>query len=141
MFGVLFILLIFVFKFKKACKIILPPFLGTCFAIAVLSLFNQPLNMFNILAMFLIMGFSIDYSIFRASGDKNSKDAVLISFISSAMSFFLLSFTSFKLISSLGLVSRFSLWARPWRRFPSLVNRRYRRTAATASNMKTAAGC
>ena len=104
MFGVLFILLILVFKFKKACKIILPPFLGTCFAIAVLSLFNQPLNMFNILAMFLIMGFSIDYSIFRASGDKNSKDAVLISFISSAMSFSLLSFTSFKLISSLGLV-------------------------------------
>lgn len=104
MFVVLFGLLVWIFGLKKGIKIITPPLLGTVFAVSVLSLFNQPLNMFNILAMFLIVGFSLDYSIFRAGGGKNSKDAVLISFISSAISFLLLSFTSFKLISSLGLV-------------------------------------
>lgn len=109
MFVVLFGLLVWIFGFKKGIKIITPPLLGTVFAISVLSLFNQPLNMFNILAMFLIVGFSLDYSIFRAGGGKNSKDAVLISFISSAISFLLLSFTSFKLISSLGLVLFFGI--------------------------------
>lgn len=104
MFCGLFIVLVCIFRLKKAIKIILAPVLGTCFAVAVLSILGQELNMFNILAMFLIVGFSVDYSIFRASGDKNSKDAVLISFISTAMSFLLLSFTSFKLISSLGVV-------------------------------------
>lgn len=104
MFVILFGLLNMIFGFKKGIKVLIAPVLGTCFAIAILSLFNQPLNMFNILAMFLIVGFSLDYSIFRAGGGKNSKDAVLISFISSAISFLLLSFTSFKLISSLGLI-------------------------------------
>ena len=104
MFVVLLGVLVAISKIKKACKIILSPVLGTCFAIGILSIFNVPLNLFNILAMFLIVGFSVDYSIFRASGDKNSKDAVLISFISTALSFLLLSFTCFKLISSLGLV-------------------------------------
>lgn len=104
MFVALFGLLVWIFGFKKGIKILTPPLLGTCFVISILSIFNQPLNMFNILAMFLIVGFSLDYSIFRACGGKNSKDAVLISFISSAISFLLLSFTGFKLISSLGLV-------------------------------------
>ena len=103
-FLILFVLLGTIFSFKKACRIIISPLLGTFFAISFLSLTGQPLNFFNILAMFLITGFSLDYSIFRASGEKNSKDAVFISFISTAFSFLMLSFTSFKLISSLGIV-------------------------------------
>lgn len=103
-FLILFVMLGAIFGFKKAGRIIISPFLGTFFAISVLSLTGQPLNFFNILAMFLITGFSLDYSIFRASGEKNSKDAVFISFISTAFSFLMLSFTSFKLISSLGTV-------------------------------------
>ena len=41
--------------------------------------------------------------IFRLNGGEKSKDAVLMSAASTAFSFLLLSFTSFKLISSLGL--------------------------------------
>ena len=54
--------------------------------------------------MFLILGFTLDYSIFRVGKIKNSSDAVLISCLTTAFSFFLLTFTSFKLISSLGFV-------------------------------------
>ena len=62
------------------------------------------MNLFHIFAMFLILGFTLDYSIFRISGIEKSNDAVLISCLTTSFSFFLLIFTSFKLISSLGFV-------------------------------------
>lgn len=102
MFLGLFGFLAILYGVKKALKIFIPPTLGTVFPICFLGLINHPLNLFNILSLVLIMGFSLDYSIFRASGNKKSNDAVLISCISTVFSFFLLSLTSFKLISSLG---------------------------------------
>ncbi len=103
-FAIYLALLSLFFKPKNAVKLIASPLLASIFAIAVVSLFGQPVNMFHILSIFLILGFSIDYSIFMANGEKTSKDAVFISFASSFLSFFLLSFTSFKLISSMGLM-------------------------------------
>ena len=91
--------------------ILLPSVCGGFITIGLLSLFNQPVNLFHVLALFLIAGFSLDYSIFRFNSIKNpalsgikSANAVLISCATSVFSFLLLSFTSFKLISSLGFV-------------------------------------
>ena len=96
---------------KNALKILLPSVCGGFITIGLLSLFNQPVNLFHVLALFLIAGFSLDYSIFRFNSLKNpalsctkSANAVLISCATSVFSFLLLSFTSFKLISSLGFV-------------------------------------
>lgn len=97
-------LLIFIYGGKKALKIILSPLLGIIFVMGVISLFGAGLNIFHILALFLILGFSLDYSIFRASGDEKSCGAVFLSCASTVFSFFLLSMTSFTLISSLGIV-------------------------------------
>lgn len=97
-------LLLSIYGYVKARKIILAPFLGIIFSVGILSLFGFSMNIFSILALFLILGFSLDYSIFRASGDTNSKNAVFISCISTVFSFFLLSLTSFTLISSMGKV-------------------------------------
>ena len=102
-FGMLFILLSCIYGLKKALKISLSPILGVFFTVGILSLFGVKLNLFHILGLFLILGFSLDYSIFRLNGEEKSKNAVFISFVSTAVSFLLLSFTSFKLISSLGL--------------------------------------
>lgn len=85
-------------------KIILPSICGILTSFAALGVSMQPVNLFHIFAMFLILGFTLDYSIFRFSKIKNSADAVLISCLTTAFSFFLLTFTSFKLISSLGFV-------------------------------------
>ena len=98
MFAVLFIVLNFTYGIKKSAQILTAPLCGALFAAAV----SGELNLFNILALFLIPGFSIDYSIFRMNGGKKSKDAVFMSFASTAFSFLLLSFTGFKVISSLG---------------------------------------
>lgn len=102
-FAMLFLLLSIMYGIKNAFKITMPPLLGIIFTVALLSLCGVNLNLFHILGLFLILGFSLDYSIFRLNGGEKSKDAVLMSAASTAFSFLLLSFTSFKLISSLGL--------------------------------------
>lgn len=102
-FFVLFLFLSFVYGWKKALKITASPLIGAGFALGVLSVFGVEINLFHILALFLIIGFSLDYSIFRATSGEKSKDAVFISALSTSFSFLLLSFTSFKLISSLGI--------------------------------------
>ena len=96
-----------IFKPKNAAKILLPSILGCLFTMGAIGFMHQGVSLFHILAMFLITGFSIDYSVFRFNGSKNStasNAAVLISCATSVFSFLLLSMTSFKLISSLGLV-------------------------------------
>ena len=100
---ILFGFLAIVYGFKNAIKITLSPLVGILFTVGILSLAGQSLNLFNLIGLFLILGFSLDYSIFRLNGAEKSKDAVFISMLSTAISFLLLSFTSFKLISTLGL--------------------------------------
>ncbi len=102
-FVILYLFLSFNYGLKQAFRIIISPLLGTLFSISIISLFNIPINLFNILALFLILGFSLDYSIFRTQNCEKSKDAVFISFLSTAFSFLMLSFVRFKLISSLGI--------------------------------------
>ena len=102
-FVILYLFLSFNYGLKQAFRIIISPLLGILFSISIISLFNIPINLFNILALFLILGFSLDYSIFRTQNCEKSKDAVFISFLSTAFSFLMLSFVRFKLISSLGI--------------------------------------
>lgn len=102
-FILLYLILGGIFSFKNAHKIILPSIIASLFAISFISIF-QPINLFHVLAIFLITGFGLDYSVFRFNGSKKSNDAVLISCITTVFSFSLLALTSFKLISSLGLV-------------------------------------
>ena len=105
--SVLFLVLSVIYGIKGSIKIIFPSFLGGLFALGILGIFNIEVNMFHILSLFLIMGFSLDYSVFRYNNKENSKEmyaSVLISCITSVFSFLLLSMTSFKLISSLGFI-------------------------------------
>ena len=103
---VLYLILAFIYRPVNAFKITLPSFLGAVFSIGVIGVTGGSLNLFHVLALFLIIGFTMDYSIFRFNGSSssNSKSAVLISCATSVFSFFLLSMTSFKLISSLGFI-------------------------------------
>ncbi len=102
-FAVLTAYLGIIYGIKNALKISASPLLAVLFTISLLALAGKEINLFNILALFLVIGFSLDYSIFRLSGSEKSKDAVFMSMLSTAFSFLLLSFTSFKLISSLSI--------------------------------------
>lgn len=103
-FILLFLLLSIIYTSRTAGKILTPSILASAFSIGLLSNTGQPVNLFHILAIFLIIGFGLDYSVFRAGGVKYSSDAVLLSCATSVFSFLLLAFTSFKLISSLGFI-------------------------------------
>lgn len=103
-FVILYLILARIYNFRASAKILLPSVLATGFVFGILGIFNQPLNLFHILAVFLIIGFGLDYSVFRFSGGQESREAVLISCLTTVVSFSLLAFAGFKLISSLGIV-------------------------------------
>lgn len=101
----LFLLLLITYRnLKKAAKIIIPSIIAVSFALCLSAIITKEINMFHILSAFLIIGFGLDYSVFRASGVKKSTLAVFLSCATSVFSFLLLAFTGFKLISSIGLM-------------------------------------
>ena len=103
-FGLLYLLLSKIYDFKSAFKIISPSIFAVLFVFGALGIFKCPVNFFHILAIFLIIGFGLDYSVFRFAGAKKFKDAVLMSCLTSVFSFALLACAGFKLVSSLGTV-------------------------------------
>ncbi len=103
-FGLLYILLAKIYDFKSGLKIILPSVMAVGFVFGMLGIFNIPVNLFHLLAVFLIIGFGLDYSVFRFNGARKCADAVFMSCLTSIFSFTLLAFAGFKLISSLGTV-------------------------------------
>ena len=103
-FVLVFLLLSFIYKPLTAAKILSPSIISAAFAIGLVNIIGEPISLFHILAVFLIIGFGLDYSVFRAGGVKNSSDAVLLSCATTVFSFLLLACTSFKLISSLGFI-------------------------------------
>lgn len=103
-FLLLFVFISCIYKPKNALKIITPSIIASIFSIGLVAITGQEINLFHILAIFLIIGFGLDYSVFRASCIKSSSDAVLLSCMTTIFSFLLLSFTGFKLIRSLGFI-------------------------------------
>lgn len=103
-FIILYLLLSKIYNFKSALRIVLPSICAVLFAFGFLGIFKCPVNLFHLLAIFLIIGFGLDYSVFRYGGNNKSADAILLSCLTTVFSFTLLGFAGFKLISSLGAV-------------------------------------
>ena len=111
--GVFVILCVFLTKrysLKSACLILLPSIMSILLTITLLDYLNINMNFFHILAMFLLIGFSLDYSIFIFSKHKEALIAILFSCLTSVFSFGLLALTSFEITKSLGLVLSFGLF-------------------------------
>lgn len=101
----LFLLLSAVYgNYLKAFKVLLPSVIALCFSLCFTALITNEINLFHILSLYLIVGFGLDYSVFRVSAVKNSSLAIFLSCATSVFSFALLAFTGFKLISSMGII-------------------------------------
>lgn len=84
-------------------KLILPVVLSAGLPIFIFWILGANVNLFHVLALFILMGLGIDYSIFHYSNNSTlTKNAVFISFATSIIGFGALAFTSFKAISSIG---------------------------------------
>lgn len=108
-FGVV-IVLCFRYKPSRAIWISIPPLLAATCSISIISLLGYPINLFNILALFLVLGIGVDYSIFYEETNRNRSMnnnvislAVLLSSATTILSFGLLAFSRFPFLKSFGL--------------------------------------
>lgn len=100
-FGVLFCALAVIYR-RKMLRFLVAPALTVASVVAVLSFCAIPLSFVHFLAFFMLVGFGLDYCVFRDDGDGERELPVLLSCFTSTMSFGLLAFTRFSLTNSLG---------------------------------------
>lgn len=102
--AVALILLLTAMYGKKAFIYLAPSVLAIGLATAVLTWFNQPITFFHLLSLFIVIGLTLDYSIFHINAtNKNEIRPVLFSFLTSLIGFGILGFASFFLIRSMGI--------------------------------------
>lgn len=106
---ILMVILTFLYNFKTSVKILTPSIVGIVMAILLASLINGEINLFSIITVFLVIGFTMDYSIFRMNNTQNTESAIAFSCMTTAFSFLLLAFSGFKLLSSMALILFFGI--------------------------------
>ncbi|MCF6765869.1 MMPL family transporter [Thiotrichales bacterium 19S3-7] len=102
----LFLLLFARYGIKKAVSYFLVPLASASLGLAVLGLFGVPLTLFNILAMTLVLGIAVDYVLFFAETQASYQStmlAVMLSAITTVLSFGLLAFSSTPVVHYFGL--------------------------------------
>ena len=99
----LYLLLMLAYGVKKSKKMILPIGISSFLVNSCTSLIGIQLNLFNILGLLLALGFTIDYAIFNKNKTDEVEAAIFLACTTTAFSFLLLTFTAFKLISTLAL--------------------------------------
>lgn len=102
---VIFLVLIFRFGFKRAVFILTPPLLACGVALWAGAISPVPMNLFNLLALFLVLGIGIDYSLFFAEQTDSSRALLANSLaaITTLLSFGLLCLSNTQAIHSFGL--------------------------------------
>lgn len=99
------ILLFLKMRSIAAFGLILTPLCATSMVFVCASLFGFDLNLFHIMALFLVLGFGMDYSIFAYEMRAHSNvtlQAILLSAITSLISFGLLGLSSIPVVASFG---------------------------------------
>ncbi|QBF81982.1 hypothetical protein EXU30_04170 [Shewanella maritima] len=104
-YGLVLLLLTMRYSFKDAICILAAPLLAGIFALALPGLFSMPANLFNVVALLLIFGIGIDYSLFLRFhlNQAHATLAVLLAGITTLLSFGLMGLSSNHAIASFGL--------------------------------------
>ncbi|MCS6192796.1 MMPL family transporter [Shewanella baltica] len=104
--GIALLLFSLNFGFKKAVVVVAVPALAALLTLATLGLTGSPLSLFHALALILVFGIGIDYSLFFASAQNHGKAvmmAVFMSACSTLLAFGLLAFSQTQAIHYFGL--------------------------------------
>jgi len=99
------ILLLVRFKSLAATFMVLIPAASTCVLFIVFAILGLTLNLFHIMALFLVLGLGMDYSIFiktMRTHINTTHQAIFLSAITSLLSFGLLSASSTPVVSAFG---------------------------------------
>ncbi len=90
----------------RAAVLLIPPVLAGLLALIVISLAGETLNLFNFLAMILVLGIGIDFTLFVAEAREeltSTMFAITLSALTTMISFGLLSLSSTYAVHSFGL--------------------------------------
>lgn len=104
--GIALLLFSLNFGIKKAAVVVAVPALAALLTLATLGLTGSPLSLFHTLALILVFGIGIDYSLFFASAQNHGKAvmmAVFMSACSTLLAFGLLAFSQTQAIHYFGL--------------------------------------
>lgn len=104
--GIALLLFSLNFGIKKAAVVVAVPALAALLTLATLGLTGSPLSLFHALALILVFGIGIDYSLFFASAQHHGKAvmmAVFMSACSTLLAFGLLAFSQTQAIHYFGL--------------------------------------
>ncbi|MDY6385902.1 MAG: MMPL family transporter [Fibrobacter sp.] len=102
---VVFVVLVLVYGFVQALKVIRAPVISCFFIAAVFGYCGIPFNFFAIVGVILTLGIGIDYALFfKEGGSRNLKTAlaVMLSAMTTLISFGSLSFSSFVPVATFG---------------------------------------
>ena len=98
------VVMVLFFGWKKGLSMSLEPYTILIGTIGVLTLFGLSLDFFVAVGLVLIVGLGLDYMVFASNGKgESSKKAVLLSFLTTELSFGSLMFSSFRPVHIFGL--------------------------------------
>lgn len=96
--------LLYKFYGRKALRMILLPLMIVLITVASLAAFDVPLGFFSVTGIILIFGLGMDYIIYSAESRESLNGfAILLSFLTTAISFGALAFSSFMPVKMFGL--------------------------------------
>ena len=103
---VMFIIIVIVYKFNDAVRIIRAPILASLFAASVFGYAGIEFNFFAIVGVILTLGIGIDYALFFKEGGRMNLTttlAIMLSAMTTLISFGSLAFSAFVPIKTFGL--------------------------------------
>lgn len=87
---------------RRALRLLLPPLCAVGAVFSALTLRGEPVNLFHLLACFMLIGMALDYAIFLSAAPTEARKPVTCSFLTSLAGFGALACVSFALVRSLG---------------------------------------
>ncbi len=110
--GVLVVFAVLALRYRRqAWRVITPTLLAGVLTVALLGWLGQPLQLFNVLALMLLLGMGIDYGIFLVEhrGDASAWLAVCVGAASTWLSFGLLGLSATPALRAFGLTLLFGI--------------------------------
>lgn len=105
-YGLITVLLSFRFGVTGALSVVTPPLLSVILTLSVLGFAGQAINLFHILALLMILGIGVDYTLFFREAGNNPRYtlmAITLSAITTVLSFGLLALSETAAIRGFGL--------------------------------------
>lgn len=113
-YGAVMLILLLRYGIRGGLLVMAPPLIAAAVSLSVLGLLGEPLNLFNIMALLLVLGIGVDYALFyRETGADHPATllAIALSSLTTLLAFGLLTLSRTAAIHSFGLTILVGIFA------------------------------